>query len=82
MQRKARCVGWQDSVHESLALSKVLANCGIAKFGSLDHSPEDGAAGLDLLEVVDGRASHVTVNVQEGREGLQLLADDEALSSG
>lgn len=42
---------------------------------------EDGATGLDLLELVDGRASDVAISVEEGREVLQLLAHNEAQGS-
>lgn len=44
--------------------------------GAVTH--EDGAASLDLLELVDCGAGDVAVGVQEGGEVLQLLADDEA----
>jgi hypothetical protein len=42
---------------------------------------EDGATGLNLLELVDRRASDVAVGVVEGGEILQLLANDEAQRS-
>jgi len=41
-------------------------------------APEDSTTGLDLLEVVDCRASDVAVSVQEDGEALQLLAHQEA----
>jgi hypothetical protein len=47
---------------------------------SVQNSPEDGTTGLDLLEMINGRASHVTIGIQEDRETLQLLAHEEAQS--
>lgn len=45
------------------------------------NAPEDGATGLNLLEMVDGRASDVAIHVQENWEALELLTHQEAQCS-
>lgn len=46
--------------------------------GKQQGLPEDSTAGLNLLELVDGWAGDVAIGVQEGRDVLQLLTNNEA----
>jgi hypothetical protein len=50
----------------------------VALTGMKGLSPEDGTTRFDLLEVIDSWASHVTIQVQEDGEILELLSYKEA----
>lgn len=68
---------------ESNALTKQLSTSSHRKSRKhvrQQNPPEDGAFSLDHLEVVDGRALHVAVDVEEDGEVSYLLADQETES--